>query len=233
VSQADETSTMADLPPATIDRDSIPDLVYQTIRRDIARGHYKPGVLRIRPLAERFCVSATPIREALRRLESEGLVTLRNRRIMVRAMSAEELDEIFAVRTVLERYAIAEAVRRGAGPELLETLERLVGEMDETAEGDPDRWREANQEFHMAIYGLTGNPRLMSIIDSLWVAVEPYLRLYVHAAPQLSSAQDEHRAMLEALRDRDADRATEVLRMHLVNTKDIVRRGFAGDAQAQ
>lgn len=208
-----------------IDRDSIPDIVYQALRRDIARGVYPPGVLRIRPLAERFGVSATPIREALRRLEAEGLVQLRNRRIMVREVSRSELDEIFAIRIVLERFAIAEAARIGADEATLNALDALIAEMDTAASSDLERWREANQDFHMRIYGLAGSARLLAMIDSLWVAVEPYLRLYVHAGTGLDSAQDEHRAMVAALRDRDGERAAELLDKHLSTTRDIVRRG--------
>ena len=226
-----ESRTSAAPAPSTIERDSVAELVYRAIRQDIASGYYGPGVLRIRPLAERFAVSATPIREALRRLEAEGLVTLRNRRIEVRRVSGEELDEIFDIRDVLERYAIAEAARRGLDPETSSRLEALVEEMDTAQHTDQDRWRSANETFHKVVYGLAGNPRLVSMIDSLWVAVEPYLRLYVSVAGDLSSAQDEHRAMLAALRAGDAEAAADVLGTHLATTRDIVRRGFDGDAR--
>lgn len=221
------------LPPAPINLDSITDIVHLTLRRDIAEGRYKPGVLRIRSLTERFGVSATPVREALRRLEAEGLVTLRNRRIMVKGVSERELHEIFAIRAVLEAFAIAEAARRGADDEaLFDQLESLITEMDEAAHENSDRWREANQEFHMLIYELADNPHLMAIIDSLWVSVEPYLRLYVQAGAGLTTAQEEHRIMLDAIRNRDSDLAADVLRRHVVATEEIVGRGFAAEAAA-
>lgn len=218
------------LPQARIELESIAERVYQLIRRDIAHGRYKPGVLRIRPLAERFGVSPTPIREALRRLEAEGLVTVRNRRIMVRSVSPEELREIFAVRGVLEGFAISEAAAGHHDRDLFPRLESLVTAMDESASSDPDAWRAENEEFHMLIYGVTGNTRLMTIIDSLWVAVEPYLRMYVQAAPRLTEAQEEHRRMLDALRARDGGRAAEVLATHLAATEATVQRGLAQEA---
>jgi DNA-binding GntR family transcriptional regulator len=223
-------ATMDDLPAALVDRESIPDVVYQTLRRDIAYGRYKPGVLRIRPLAERFGVSATPIREALRRLEAEGLVTLNNRRIMVRAVSAEELREIFAIRTELESFAVSEAAKRPHDEEDLTRLEELLDEMDATAGRDPDRWRECNQEFHMRLYGMADNARLLSMIDALWVSVEPYLRLYVHAVPALAADQDDHRIIFAAVRDGRAEAAANALRTHLSTTRDVVQRGFEQDA---
>lgn len=227
----DELAATEDLPPATVDRESIPEIVYQTLRRDIAHGRYKPGVLRIRPLAERFGVSATPIREALRRLEAEGLVTLHNRRIMVKAVSEEELREIFAIRIVLETFAIAQAAERPIDDDTRERLDAFIVEMEETAGREPDRWRAANQGFHMLLYELAGSPRLMSMIDSLWVSVEPYLRLYVHAAPGLTTAQKEHVLMLDAVRRGRGQEAADILRTHLTTTQDIVQRGFARDQE--
>ena len=225
-----EVVAQPDLPPAQISTESIPELVYQALRRDIARGVYKPGILRIRPLTERFGVSATPVREALRRLESEGLVTLRNRRIMVRALSEDELHEIFALRAELEAFAISRAAERmQLDEENSDRLEALLAEMDESAGSDPESWRRANQEFHMLIYGAAGMARLTALIESMWASVEPYLRLYVHTAPHLDKAQDEHRRMLRALRRGDAEKSAELLREHLVETEAIVQRGFAAD----
>jgi DNA-binding GntR family transcriptional regulator len=214
-------------PPAHIETQSIPELIYQALRRDIAGGVYKPGILRIRPLTERFGVSATPVREALRRLESEGLVTLRNRRIMIRELSRNELHEIFALRGELEALAISRAAERLDGDnELFTQLDALVAEMDHVATDDPEAWRRSNQQFHMLIYAAARMDRLTSMIDSLWVAVEPYLRIYVHSAPRLDEAQEDHRQILAALRRRDGARAAEVLRRHLADTETLVQQGL-------
>jgi DNA-binding GntR family transcriptional regulator len=159
------------IPAAPIDLPSIPDVVYRQLRRDLARGVYKPGPIRIRPLAERFGVSATPVREALRRLEAEGLVTLRKNQIVVNSLSESELREVFAIRSELETFALrkgAETIRNDH--ELLADLDRLVDLMDEH-EHDLEEWRAANQEFHMRIYHTAGMPRLSSMIDSLWNVV--------------------------------------------------------------
>ena len=154
------------VPAAPIDIPSIPDVVYTQLRRDLARGVYKPGPIRIRPLTERFGVSATPVREALRRLEAEGLVTLRKNQIVVNALSESELREIFAIRAELETFALrtgAERIRND--PELLADLESHVADMDRH-ESSLEEWRAANEEFHMRIYHAAGMPRLASMIDS-------------------------------------------------------------------
>jgi DNA-binding GntR family transcriptional regulator len=214
------------IPAAPIDLPSIPDVIYHQLRRDLARGVYKPGPIRIRPLAERFGVSATPVREALRRLEAEGLVTLRKNQIVVNSLSEPELREIYAIRAELEAFA----VRRGAeavkdDPELLRVLDNLIRSMDQY-EHQPEEWLTANQNFHMLIYRSADMPRLSSMIESLWIATEPYLRLYASAAGSFRAAQEEHRSMLQSLKAGDGDAASETLRRHLAETEEIVAAGI-------
>ena len=123
-----------------------------SLRRDIARGVYKPGPIRIRPIAERFGVSPTPVREALRRLEAEGLVTLRKNQIVVNALSEPELREAFAIRAELESFAVrvgTPAIQQDE--KLLAVLESLIDAMDRY-EHRPEEWRAANEEFHTRIY---------------------------------------------------------------------------------
>ncbi len=211
------TSHTADdvIPASPIDLPSIADVVYRQLRADIAHGIYRPGPIRIRPIAQRFAVSATPVREALRRLEAEGLVTLRKNQIVINALSETELRQIFAIRAELETFA----VRCGAAAienddELLQTLEELLDAMDRY-ETDPENWRPTNQQFHMTLYRAAENPRLESIIDSLMVAIEPYMRLLRVYGPELpggaGTASTDHRApprRTRGRRDRGAPRTS-------------------------
>ena len=213
--------------PSPIDLPSIPDVIYDQLRRDIAHGVYRPGQLRVRPVAERFGVSATPVREALRRLEADGLVTLRNRQILVRALSATELEELFAIRAELESFAASQATTRVADdPALLARLDALLDELDHTDNRHPEEWRAGNEDFHMSIYRVAGMPRLESLIASLWVAVGPYLRLYVGSPKNLVESQGQHRAILAALRLGDAAGAADALRVHLGAALEALLRGF-------
>src|SRR5215475_15104058 len=224
------TSHTADdvIPASPIDLPSIADVVYRRLRADIAHGVYRPGPIRIRPIAQRFGVSATPVREALRRLEAEGLVTLRKNQIVVNALSETELREIFAIRAELEAFALctgAETIRND--PSLLAGLESDVQEMDRH-EHAPEEWRAANEAFHMRIYHAAGMPRLSSMIESLWVAVEPYLRLYASTVGSFRAVQEQHRLILEGLRSGDEGTAAETLRKHLRDTEEIVAEGING-----
>jgi DNA-binding GntR family transcriptional regulator len=209
-----------------IELPSIPDVIYRTLRRDIARGVYKPGPIRVRAIAERFGVSATPVREALRRLEAEGLVSLRNRQIVVNALSIGEMREIYAIRCELESFALRRAAPHvAADEELLARLESLLDEMDRV-EANPDEWRAANEEFHLLLYGSAELPRLEQIIDQLWVAVEPYLRLYVSTADDFRESQSQHRVLLECVRAGQFDEAAQVLREHLGFTAERLAAGL-------
>jgi DNA-binding GntR family transcriptional regulator len=215
------------VPASPIDIPSIPDVVYRELRRDIARGVYKPGPIRIRPIAERFGVSPTPVREALRRLEAEGLVTLRKNQIVVNALSESELREAFAIRAELEAFAVRAGTPAIQEDEkLLAVLESLIDAMDRY-EHRPEEWRGANEDFHRRIYHASAMPRLESMIEALWVTVEPYLRLYVSTAGSFRESQEQHRALLACLRAGDAQAAADVLRAHLGDTEEIVARGIA------
>src|SRR6266498_2529795 len=108
--QRSRIETEQEVPASPIELPSIPDVIYRELRKDIARGVYKPGPIRVRVIAERFGVSATPVREALRRLESEGLVSLRNRQIVINELSRDEMLEIYTIRGELESFTLRQAV---------------------------------------------------------------------------------------------------------------------------
>lgn len=211
--------------PSPITLPSVTDVIYTQLRHDISQGVYPAGPIHLKPLAERFSVSAMPVREALRRLEAEGLVSFDGkRRIVINALNENELDEIFALRGELESLALRRAVRTlSADQRQLNQLEELINTMD-AQEGDAGKWRDTNREFHSRLYESAEMPRLWSIVSSLWVAIEPYLRVYVTAVDSLRSAQDQHRTILQYVRDGDAERAAVVLREHLADTWQVVQR---------
>jgi DNA-binding GntR family transcriptional regulator len=202
---------------------SLPDVIYERLRREIATGQLQPGPLRLRPLAERFGTSPIPVREALRRLEADRLVSfLSNRAITVNAISADELDEIFAIRQELESLALRRALPRIVENEsTVRELRRLIERMD-AQDGDPGAWRTTNEAFHKCLYEAADSPRLLAVVENLWVAIEPYLRMYVTSVPSLRQAQEQHRALLEAIIAGDAAQAEAILRDHLDATRSVV-----------
>jgi DNA-binding GntR family transcriptional regulator len=229
--QGDGGADVSEIHPSPIDLPSIPDVISGALRRDIGRGIYKPGPIRVRAIAERFGVSATPVREALRRLEAEGLVSLRNRQIMVNSLSIDEMHEIYRIRGELESFALRQAAARvAADEELLARLDSMIEDMDRN-EHNPEEWRATNEEFHKLIYRAAEMPRLQSIINQLWAAVEPYIRIYVSTVKSFGTAQEQHRLLVRQLRSGEFDEAAQLMREHLRETEELLAEGF-GEAEA-
>lgn len=194
------------------------DHAYRLIRRQILTGERAGGDwLREGDLAEAIGVSRTPVREALRRLTAEGLVRYeRNRGVQVSAWTAEDLDEIFSLRSVLEPWACRLAAT-SAGADLDE-LDRLAHDMDAAAQGtvaDVDRITELNNRFHRLILEGSGNRRLGNVVSSV-VQVPLVWQTFSHYSElDLRRSLAHHHELVSALAARDPDWAESVMRSHV------------------
>jgi DNA-binding GntR family transcriptional regulator len=205
----------------------MPDLVREAIRERIASGQLQPGPVKISDLAQQFGVSPVPVREALRSLEGEGLITFNHgRSIEINTLSVEDAREIYMIRTALESILVRSAVPRLArDPAALAKAHELLGVMDE-AHDDQARWLDANREFHWGMYELAPYPRLLAIVRSLWAVTEPYLRVYA-AHDERRLAQAEHREMVALAEREDVEGSVELLQGHLASTCRIVEQSLA------
>lgn len=193
-------------------------LAYEVVRRAILRGQLAPGTrLAQGELAARLSLSTTPVREALRRLASEGLVRIdAHRGAIVRGVDKDELREIYEIRLLLEPLAIRKAVLRLTEPEL-DRAEQLWRVMDDPS--DMGDWAEANRAFHAVFAAAAASPTLIRITGALRDSASHYVHWLGVADPELPlRANQEHRRLLDACRDRDADRAAEVEEEHLTST---------------
>jgi DNA-binding GntR family transcriptional regulator len=206
---------VSDLGP--ISAPSLQELAYQRLRDAIEAGELQSredsSGIGVRDLARLLDVSTTPVREALRRLQAEGLVVVSRRGgVRVLRLSAKDLQEIAELRVRLETLALERAIDIANEPQL-DALAALVAKLD--AATDPDDWREANLRFHMALYAAADYPRVLSAIRTIWVAVEPYQNVYTRNERNMREAQDEHRALLEAVGRRDKEAALMALTAHI------------------
>lgn len=191
------------------------EFVHATLRHAIVRGDLPGGTRLVQAeLAARLDVSTTPVREALRDLANEGLVHLDpHRGAIVRDLRMEELREIHELRVLLEPLSIRLMVDRITEEELQRAAD-LQREMD--AESDPGRWVELNRAFHGVFADAAGSPRLQSIIGGLRDSAAVYVGLSVRAWPaRRETSNADHRALLEAVRRRDTEVATEIELRHL------------------
>jgi len=205
-------------PGRSITPPSIPALVSSELRRRIATGRLVPGPLKISDLALEFGVSAVPVREALRMLEMEGLVTFdHNRSVHVNSLSLDDLHEVYDIRMLLEPLLLSRAVTLlRADKGRITRLEELIRAMDDGS--DTAAWSDANTAFHWECYDASDLPRLKSVVSSLWTAVEPFIRLYATSPAGLELAQREHRELLKQIRAGNVAKVAEVTRQHLQDT---------------
>jgi DNA-binding GntR family transcriptional regulator len=189
------------------------DMVTGALRELLMAGEYEPGQsLPQRELAQRFGVSSTPVREALRRLETEGLV----RYDPHRGSSVVEVDwrptrENYRIRAELESLGV-ELAAQNITEEDLDEIEALAAEM-EAERDDRDRVRELNSQLHFRIYEAAKSPLLISLLRRLWQSFPQ--------GPQVMRPVEEsiaqHRELIEALREGDAGRARKVMHSHVMD----------------
>jgi DNA-binding GntR family transcriptional regulator len=199
------------------------EFVKDSLRRAILRGDLSGGARLIQAdLASMLNVSTTPVREALRDLATEGLITLdRHRGGVVRELDWREMEEIRMIRQQLEPLAVGLVVERITDDELADA-DRLRQRMSK--ERDLGNWVELNTQFHLVFHDSTGVSRLASILKGFEEASQVYVAQAQRWHPEIRRrADDEHQALIEAFRARDADRAAAVMRGHAAMPIEMTR----------
>ena len=169
-------------------------------------------------LAEEYGISRTPLREALKVLASEGLVTLKPRRgCYVTELTEQDLDEIFPVMAILEGRCAFEATEK-AGAADLKRLKAIHAELEKhAAAGDADRFFEANQEFHLTLQQLAGNRWLNQMIEDMRKVLKLRRRDSLRLEGRIIESVAEHRAIMDACLGRDPEAAEQRMRAHLLS----------------
>ncbi|WP_066288206.1 GntR family transcriptional regulator [Arthrobacter sp. B6] len=179
-------------------------------------------------LARRFHSSITPVREALRALESENLVVSEpHRGVRVAGIDFERVKAIYLVRRLIEGYAMRRAAIR-LSPHDLRQAEHLLASLNEAVQhGEPAEIRRLNREFHFSFYTRCGIPSLAQEIDTLWQAFPWDFLLASPAGSETSDA--EHRAILDAVRAGDADAAANAMQAHIGRSFAELTRRYTGE----
>ncbi|TYB58021.1 GntR family transcriptional regulator [Nonomuraea sp. PA05] len=186
------------------------------LRRAITTGRLRPGApIRQDALAEELQVSRVPLREALKTLEGEGLVTYKpHKGYCVAVLSLDDLREVYRIRELLEEEAVRAAVARLTDDDL-GRIEAAQEEVERAAAaGDVAAMASANRTFHMTLFDCAGMPRLARLIRTLWDTTDAYRSMYYGDAGNRERVVKEHRAALDALRRRSADEAVTTLNVH-------------------
>jgi DNA-binding GntR family transcriptional regulator len=228
-----EQSVTLDL-PSFEPRSSLRQQVAQALRAALVAGEMRPGVLYSAPmLAEKFGVSATPVREAMLDLASEGLVeAVRNKGFRVTELSDEDLDDMTKIRMLIEVPTtgdIAAACDEGLVPRV-EALRQIARQIEELAvEPDLVGYVEADRRFHLALLALAGNQHLVQIIDNLRSRSRLYGLQELADRGQLVESAREHEELVDLILAQDADSATALMARHIGHVRGL----WAGGADTK
>lgn len=196
-----------------------PEEAYLAILAGIRSGRYQPGERLIpEAIAQELAMSRMPVREAFQRLANEGLVVIRpNRGCVVAGLTIDEIYETFEIRSVLEGLAVRLAMPRIDAAVLAE-LDDHLSRMQRAGEIGADDWLARHQAFHAYICGLSQRPKLVAQIAALHIAVEPYMRVWLHHVAHPTTATQRQNEIVAAIRSGDAARAETVMREHVMRT---------------
>ncbi|HWM02625.1 MAG TPA: GntR family transcriptional regulator [Actinophytocola sp.] len=195
--------------------------VYRKLRDEIVSGAIPQGTpLREIPLAERFGVSRTPVREALRRLEQDRLLIPGSRGMEVRAIDPHEVVQVYDLRVLLEAEAAGQAARARRTADLTR-LEGLLAR--DRALTDPDDATRArtNLEFHAAVWHASHNAVLVDLLERLTIHLVHAPRSTLSVGDRWPRALAEHASLLDAVRDHDEGAAREIAGAHMATAREI------------
>jgi DNA-binding GntR family transcriptional regulator len=208
--------------------------VQERIREAIMNRELKPGQrIDQNKLAEDLQVSLVPVREALKGLEAEGLVTIIPRRgAFVTEISLNDLDDLYFARALLEGETMAHAVERMQSFDFAPLHELIDLMQNATNRQDIKEFMELNREFHLALYRVLNNEHLLQAIITLWERSELYRYRYMFVLRNAGVVHEEHRAILDACENGDAARAKELAVRHIQHTQQGLKAKIAEELQA-
>ena len=203
---------------SAIPRQSLTSAVADKLRDQIIRGEIADGTqLRQDVIAGQYHVSRIPVREALRQLDAEGLITIvPNRGAIVPELSPNDVEELFAIRALLEPEVLKLSIPRLTQSDLAQAeaiLNKYVNEL--RREEHMENWGRMNWQFHSILYSRAERPHFMSIIRNVNHNGERYTRLQLYLTHGMKRANQEHRQLLDLCRERESVAACKLLRQHI------------------
>ncbi|TXL80309.1 GntR family transcriptional regulator [Vineibacter terrae] len=201
--------------------DTLAERIARSLGERIIKGEIAPGTrLRQDRVALEFGSSHVPVREAFQRLEARGLLASTPRRgVRVTSLDPASVREIAAMRAALEVLAL-----RHAAPKLTPRHVAQIEAMLQAGDDDDDifAWETANRAFHRALVAPCGMPRLLASIDELQLASSRYLFVTAYPAGWRPRSNQDHRIILDALKRRDLEQASSLLRRHILSMERLI-----------
>jgi DNA-binding GntR family transcriptional regulator len=216
---------------------TLPEVVYRALRQAILNGSFSPGqMLRQDDVASRLGVSRSPLREALPRLEAEGILVLHPRRgYAVATLDPKEIAEVFDLRSLLEAELARRSIVRRTATDIARVY-TISAEMAELTSKNDDaslsQWFELNMKLHDALLVPAGCPHHMRALQHSRNLIEAYIRTEVRLTGDLRQAQQEHSELAQAFVMGDLDRFLACTREHSQHTRDRLLAGLQAGSTA-
>ena len=201
------------------------DVVFNTLRQAILRGDLVPGErLMELQLAAKLGVSRTPIREAIRMLEQEGLaITIPRKGAIVAGMTEKDMQDVLEIREALEELSVQVACDKITEEEIAELQKNMKNFEHSLKSGDLKKMAQADVEFHDVIYRATDNPKLISMLNNLREQMYRYRVEYLKNPQNHEQLLKEHEAIYKGIVEKDKDAVTEMIRKHISNQVAVVK----------
>lgn len=229
-----DTSSRSAWQPVQVERDTLQNQIYHQLREAMRSGRFAPGFgISLREAAAIMGTSLVPVRGALQRLEVEGALLACGPRgvLMIPALSAEEMLELRNIRIALEGMA-AERAARLRQPAHIEQAQQCYEKMVQaTQANDVDGYVQANWSLHVAIYKASGTPRLLNMIEGMWLRVGPYVRWMMPDQAHMQDSLPHHADMVQALRDGNAKAARRAIEQDIREAAESFIAFLADSAQ--
>ncbi len=199
------------------------EAVFQTLKKAILNGTLKPRqLLSENKIAQKMSVSRTPVREALRILEMDNLVTiLPGRKVIVSTPNVQDIEDIYEIRFIVE----IEALKR-ITPDQVDVIQQLQNYVDAAKEhlnnNELDKLGQTNTKYHLTIISALNNKRLQTFIDALHDTIYRFRIFNLTDKPWPERALREHQEIISALQLDDRERAVSILRQHLIIAKETL-----------
>jgi DNA-binding GntR family transcriptional regulator len=223
------------LPAITDSMKTVSGIAQERIRDAILRGTLLPGSrIDQNQLAQELNTSLIPVREALKKLESEGFVQIIPRRgAFVVDISLTDLEHLYHARQIIEGQAAYLAAPRLNDSDLTQLADIALQLQKALNRDDYEKFTRLNQAFHFVIYNAAGNKYLVEMISGLWELAERYRYRYQFVKGQHDLINAEHQAILEAAQNHDAERLQMMIEQHIQQTLKGVRSLAAKDIEAR
>lgn len=211
---------------------SLPEFVYGELRNAILNGVFAPGqMLRQDDVAAKMGVSRSPLREALPRLEAEGIVVLHPRRgYAVAELRPDEINEVFELRVLLESHIAKESIAKRTEADIARVYD-IANQMRQISDSATDAralasWFDLNIRFHDALLAPASMPHYMRALATARGVIEAYIRTEVRLTGDIRDAQAEHALLAQAFVNGDTNSFTELTRAHSQHTRARLLAGI-------